>query len=246
MNKFVVVFATAGSSMMTMALGANFLGITSLVLSSNKNIEGFARDAKLDVVYAVNGYRREVNEEKGYEFLFPNEYLADQTVAERKARRRAKSLDAFPSLLRRKKKSTTFGEPESAFGPMGTNGEENMSVIVQPSTKGFDLSEFGNAEEQANWLLENVLARPGSGKEATLVSAGETVKNGITYFQFEYTIKTVNWYRRNVSVFAQNKKTGDVYTFVAQCPIERWDDMGEKFRTSANSFRVFPPKPPSF
>ena len=227
--------------MMMMALGANFLGVTSLVLS--KNFEGFARDARLDVVYAVNGYRREVNEEKGYEFLFPNEYLADQTVAERKARRRAKALDA-PSL-RRKKKSTT-GEPESAFGPMGTNGEENMSVIVQPSIKGFDLSEFGYAEEQANWLLENVLARPGSGKEATLVSAGETVKNGITYFQFEYTIKTVNWYRRNVSVFAQNKKTGDVYTFVAQCPIERWDDMGEKFRTSANSFRIFPPKPPSF
>ena len=121
-----------------------------------------------------------------------------------------------------------------------------MSVIVQPSIKGFDLSEFGNAEEQANWLLENVLVRPGSGKEATLVSAGETVKNGITYFQFEYTIKTVNWYRRNVSVFAQNKKTGDVYTFVAQCPIERWDDMGEKFRMSANSFRIFPLKPPSF
>ena len=70
--------------MMMMALGANFLGVTSLVLS--KNFEGFARDARLDVVYAVNGYRREVNEEKGYEFLFPNEYLADQTVAERKAR----------------------------------------------------------------------------------------------------------------------------------------------------------------
>ena len=66
--------------MMMMALGANFLGVTSLVLS--KNFEGFARDARLDVVYAVNGYRREVNEEKGYECLFPNEYLADQTVAE--------------------------------------------------------------------------------------------------------------------------------------------------------------------
>ena len=79
----VVVFATAGSSMMTMALGANFLGVTSLVLS--KNFEGFARDARLDVVYAVNGYRREVNEEKGYEFLFPNEYW--RTKRSRRGRR---------------------------------------------------------------------------------------------------------------------------------------------------------------
>ena len=121
-----------------------------------------------------------------------------------------------------------------------------MSVIVQPSIKGFDLSEFGNAEEQANWLLENVLARPGSGKEATLVSAGETVKNGITYFQFEYTIKTVNWYRRNVSVFAQNKKTGDVYTFVAQCPIEDGMTWVRNSVRRAISFRIFPLKPPSF
>ena len=91
------------------------------------------------------------------------------------------------------------------------------------------------------------LARPGSGKEAKLYSASETVgENGIKYYQFEYTIKTANWYRRNVAVFAQNKKTGDVYTFVAQCPVERWDEMGVKFRKSANSFRVFTPKPPSF
>ena len=39
-----------------------------------------------------------------------------------------------------------------------------MSVIVQPSIKGFDLSEFGNAEEQANWLLENDVGATRVGK----------------------------------------------------------------------------------
>ena len=226
-----------------LALGANFLGVTSLVLRAN---EPLARKLKLDAVYEVSGYRRDRNEEKGYEFLFPNEYLADQTIARRNAMRKAQSLD-LPSL-RDTKGQKNVGEPESAFGPMGTNGEENMSVIVQTSTKGFfDLGQFGDAEEQASWLLENALARPGSGKEAKLFSASETIgENGIKYYQFEYTIKTANWYRRNVAVFAQNKKTGDVYTFVAQCPVERWDGMGEKFRKSANSFRVFTPKPPSF
>jgi len=231
----------AAASTSALALGANFLGVTSGLLSLN---EQFARELRLDAIYDVKGYRRDRNEEKGYEFLFPNEYLADQTIAQRNALRRAQSLD-LPSLSQQKKKNV--GEPESAFGPMGTNGEENMSVIVQTSTKGFDLGQFGNAEEQANWLLENALARPGSGKEAKLYSASETVgENGIKYYQFEYTIKTANWYRRNVAVFAQNKKTGDVYTFVAQCPVERWDEMGVKFRKSANSFRVFTPKPPSF
>jgi hypothetical protein len=230
------------TSTTALAFGANFLGITSLALRAN---EPLARKLKLDAVYEVSGYRRDRNEEKGYEFLFPNEYLADQTIARRNAMRKAQSLD-LPSL-RETKGQKNVGEPESAFGPMGTNGEENMSVIVQTSTKGFDLGQFGDAEEQASWLLENALARPGSGKEAKLFSASETIgENGIKYYQFEYTIKTANWYRRNVAVFAQNKNTGDVYTFVAQCPVERWDGMGEKFRKSANSFRVFTPKPPSF
>ncbi|CAL6283670.1 unnamed protein product [Bathycoccus prasinos] len=232
----------AMTSTTALALGANFLGITSLFLRVN---EPLARKLKLDTVYEVSGYRRDRNDEKGYEFLFPNEYLADQTIARRNAMRKAQTLD-LPSL-RDTKGQKNVGEPESAFGPMGTNGEENMSVIVQTSTKGFDLGQFGDAEEQASWLLENALARPGSGKEAKLFSASETIgEDGIKYYQFEYTIKTANWYRRNVAVFAQNKKTGDVYTFVAQCPVERWDGMGEKFRKSANSFRVFTPKPPSF
>ena len=234
--------ALAMTSTTALAFGANFLGVTSLALRAN---EPLARKLKLDAVYEVSGYRRDRNEEKGYEFLFPNEYLADQTIARRNATRKAQSLD-LPSL-RETKGQKNVGEPESAFGPMGTNGEENMSVIVQTSTKGFDLGQFGDAEEQASWLLENALARPGSGKEAKLFSASETIgENGIKYYQFEYTIKTANWYRRNVAVFAQNKNTGDVYTFVAQCPVERWDGMGEKFRKSANSFRVFTPKPPSF
>ena len=143
------------TSTTALALGANFLGITSLVLRAN---EPLARALKLDTVYEVSGYRRDRNEEKGYEFLFPNEYLADQTIARRNAMRKAQSLD-LPSL-RDTKGQKNVGEPESAFGPMGTNGEENMSVIVQTSTKGFDLGQFGDAEEQASWLLENALARP--------------------------------------------------------------------------------------
>ncbi|CAL6286284.1 unnamed protein product [Bathycoccus prasinos] len=156
----------AMTSTTALALGANFLGITSLFLRVN---EPLARKLKLDTVYEVSGYRRDRNDEKGYEFLFPNEYLADQTIARRNAMRKAQTLD-LPSL-RDTKGQKNVGEPESAFGPMGTNGEENMSVIVQTSTKGFDLGQFGDAEEQASWLLENALARPGSGKEAKLFSA---------------------------------------------------------------------------
>ena len=82
------------TSTTALALGANFLGITSLALRAN---EPLARTLKLDTVYEVSGYRRDRNEEKGYEFLFPNEYLADQTIARRNAMRKAQSLD-LPSL----------------------------------------------------------------------------------------------------------------------------------------------------
>ena len=58
---------------------------------------------------------------------------------------------------------------QSAFGPMGGTGEENVSVIVSRSPPGgFKLDRFGDAQNQAEWLLANILAPPGSGKTSEL------------------------------------------------------------------------------
>ena len=132
---------------------------------------------------------------------------------------------------------------ERAGQRVRTDGVERGGKRVgdrECGAEGFDLAVFGDAEAQAGWLLENVLAKPGSGKKGRLVSAKtRTGSDGTTYYTFEYTIQTDTWFRHNVAVFATRGTT--LYTFVAQIPETRWLEMRETFFDMADSFRVFVP-----
>ena len=103
------------------------------------------------------------------------------------------------------------------------------------------MDRFGDARSQAEWLLANVLARPGSGKEAELFGAytRKSPNGGVSYYTFEYTIRTDKWYRHNVAVFAEFG--GRLYTMVAQVPQSGWASREADFRNIAESFRVFVP-----
>ena len=228
-----------------LALGGNFLGVTGALLDANPDL---AARARLDIIYPVRGLKRCYNPEKGYEFSYPAAYLGDATMVSRAAtqRERANPLDppplgapaAAPKIF-----GQTVQEPQSAFGPVGGTGEENVSVIVSKSPPGgFRLDRFGDAENQAEWLLANVLARPGSGKTAELV--GAFTRRGAAptanYYTFEYTIKSEQgWFRHNVAVFAEFG--GRLYTLVAQVPETEWETRRDDFRRTAESFRVFVP-----
>jgi hypothetical protein len=246
---FLGVLATSG-----LALGGNFLGVTGALLGDYPDL---VSDLRLDIIYPINGLKRCYNPEKGYEFVYPSVYLGDATVATRNANAlaTATSLDP-PSMRGTQSPPKIFGqvvqEPNSAFGPMGGTGEENVSVIVSKSPPGgFRLDRFGDAESQATWLLANVLARPGSGKTAQLIDAytrtGSTGSTGSTasgsgstkYYTFEYTIQTETWYRHNVAVFAEFG--GKLFTLVAQVPETQWKEREADFRNIAESFKVFVP-----
>ncbi len=228
-----VVVGVAGT--VALALGGNFARVTEKVLSA---VPEFARARRLDVAYPVLGYSRCYEPARGYEYLVPMNYVVDQTMAARKATRGVRALD--PPALSARARRREANEPDSAYGPMGSSGEENVSVIASVVPRGFDLAVFGDAEAQAGWLLENVLAKPGSGKKGRLVSAKtRTGSDGTTYYTFEYTIQTDTWFRHNVAVFATRGTT--LYTFVAQIPETRWLEMRETFFDMADSFRVFVP-----
>jgi hypothetical protein len=224
-----------------LALGADFLGVTSRTLTAFA--PEFARAKRLDVLYAVDGFQRCYAARAGYEFIVPMDWLVDQTMTLRNAQRGVESLDP-PAL--RKGRAREVSEPDAAYGPRGSSGEENVSVIRSSVPRGFDLSVFGDANQQAEWLLANVLAKPGSGKTGKLLSASQRKgSNGTVYYTFEYTIRKGDgvapegWFRHNIGVFAVR---GDqLYTFVAQIPEERWPKMKDTFFAMAESFRVFVP-----
>ena len=62
-------------------------------------------------------------------------------------------------------------EPEAAFGPPGSTGEENMSVVVAPIQPGFKLEDLGSAEEAGKRFLETNVASINANREAKLLSA---------------------------------------------------------------------------
>ena len=116
-----------------LALGANFLGVTSRTLTAFA--PEFARAKRLDALFPVDGFARCYAPRAGYEFVVPMDWLVDQTVTLRNARRGVESLDP-PEL--RKGRAREVSEPDAAYGPRGTSGEENVSVIRSSVPRGFD------------------------------------------------------------------------------------------------------------
>ena len=234
-----VVVGTLGAT--ALALGANFLRVTEKLLGA---VPEFARANKLDVVYPVQGFLRSYEPQKGYTFIYPVDYLADQTMARRKAMRVEERNSLDPPSLRRESRRNVE-EPDAAYGPMNSTGEENVSVIVSSVPAGFDLSVFGDAQSQANWLLANVLAKPGSGKTGALINSSSKVVSGAKYYTFEYTIQKGepgapgSWFRHNVAVFVTRGSA--LFTLVAQIPEEKWTSRRDDFFKIADSFRVFVP-----
>jgi len=113
-----------------LALGGNFLGITSFLLGNNPEL---ARVSGLDIIVPVQGFKRCVDRENGYEYLYPAGWLEDQRIALRNAEKTQRSLDPLSSKeYARLKRRRQIAEPVSAYGPAAGSGEENVSVIVAP------------------------------------------------------------------------------------------------------------------
>lgn len=222
----------SGAASASIVLAGNFGGATSLLLSSTDAAAALARSLRLDVLFPVRGFKRALAPDGGgYEFVYPRAWLADQTVA----RRRAVAAElARPALLdgplpsaaaleaRRRRASSARAAPpgpEVAFGPAGSSGETNVSVIVAPIEPGFSLRQLGTPEEAGREFLETTVAKPGSGRTAELLRAeeryddddgdddgggdgGEKKKGGVLYYEFEYRVRGPQFDRLNCSAFA--------------------------------------------
>ena len=64
-----------------------------------------------------------------------------------------------------------MAEPAAAFGPAGSTGEQNLSVIVAPIREGFELRSLGEPHVAAQRFLDNTIAPLGSDLTAQLIDA---------------------------------------------------------------------------
>lgn len=221
---------------LAIALVGNLGGISSFLLSLDGG--DLAAKSRVDVLIPVGGYKRAYNTRTGYEFQLPASWLVDQrlyrrAVEQAEARR---GLDP-PSLSRQNAPERRVAEPQVAYGPPGSTGEENVSIIAAPIQAGFRLEELGSAEEVGQRFLSTTIAPRGMGLEAQLLSATQRQdEQGTVYYTIEYTVKSSKFYRHNLSVYGT--RGGLLYTLNVQCPQDKFETEASLLRPITDSFKI--------
>lgn len=221
-------FFTFNLLALVLAFGANFVGITSYVMSNTD--PAYFRSTQLDQLYPIDGYRRYVDRDDHYQFIFPTDWVADPQVLLYNIR-----SQELPDALRAKRGLA----PDAAFIPSRGDFTENISVIKSKVKDGFTLSgTLGVPKEAAQKVLDTIIAPPGSGKTATLLRAEENIRNGQPFYEFEYSLQKPdqNIFRHTVSVIAN--RGNELYTFTATAQESSWKMVQDKLLTAAASFQL--------
>lgn len=216
-----------------LALGANFLGCTSALMSVNP--EPF-RAAGFDRLYSIGGFSRCVDDRGGFEYIYPSEWTVDDQLLYRQLREAE-----TPEYIRNKRKSAGSYGTISAFYSPRNRKLENISVIKSPIQAPFSLREtLGDPQVAAKRLLDTSIAAPGSGKSYELLSAREERRGDALYYIFEYTISkpSTQLYQHSISVVT-SKRDDELITFTAQQPQQIFDsDGGVILNKAAASFEL--------
>uniref|UniRef100_A0A0F7H127 Photosystem II reaction center PsbP family protein n=1 Tax=Erodium texanum TaxID=28960 RepID=A0A0F7H127_EROTE len=238
-SRFERRFLVGIGSASLVAVGANFAGVTSFLLGFSPRT---GRDLKLDVLYPIGGYSRCIDPNEGFEFIYPVNWVGDQTLLYRAAGKAEsqRSLDPPPltgsrSVDRRR----NVNEPVVAFGPPGSSGELNVSVIVSPISRDFSIEAFGGPWEVGEALVRTIT---GSSKrpnvEGTLVESTlrEDDVKMVKYYELEFRVESPTFHRHNIAVCCV--RNGRLYTLNAQAPESSWPEVKSDMHVIANSFSL--------
>ena len=242
-------------------LGGNLGNSTTrLLCAAPQSVKAAARQVRVDVVVpmcldegAGGGdekqlltYKRFFDQGSGAEFVYPSSWLADVTIARRRAESQAErtSLD-FPqpsraSVARRAGASTL---PLVAFGPQNSSGELNISLVEQPlgeSGSASDIVNRGgeNADSFARALLDAIVRRGTEPKTYELLDAKRTPSGQL---EMEYIVRTESWQRHNLSTAMAAPRNNSLLTLSAQIPEASWErdrQLREQVRATLASLRV--------
>ena len=221
------------------SVGGNLLGFTSLLLSF---VPSSVIDAlKPDQLYPVRGFKRCVDNSLHFEFRYPKDWLEDQAVYLFKQSMRAQQLD-FDMSDKRRNARKEWQVPSSAFGPPGSDGSTNVSVVSTQVLPGFSMqTTLGTPEYAAHYLLDTRIAPQGSGKSAELIEAYERPDDGAYVMEFivrGITARGSNFEAHNVSVIAYDPERRMVHTLTVLTKESLWSEQERALREVASSFRL--------
>ncbi|KVI11098.1 Mog1/PsbP, alpha/beta/alpha sandwich [Cynara cardunculus var. scolymus] len=195
-------------------VGANFAGTTSFLLGLSPET---GRNLKLDVIYPIKGFSRCIKPEEGFEFIYPANWVGDQTLLYRAAGKAEleRSLD-LPLLNRRR----NVNEPVVAFGPPG-------------------IEAFGGPEEVGEAIVQKIIGSvKRSDVKGTLIRSKlrEDEVKEVKYYVLEFAVKSASFRRHNVAVCGA--RGGRLFTLNAQTPESGWTILKPDFYKIADSFSL--------
>mmetsp|Transcript_13638 Transcript_13638/g.29555 ORF Transcript_13638/g.29555 Transcript_13638/m.29555 type:complete len:378 (+) Transcript_13638:45-1178(+) len=244
------------SSSTAIALAANFFGITSNLLSTLP--EELAEKSGLDSIYPRGDYKRVTvigsstanslgiaGNKCKCSFLIPKEWVADTGLALAQAQRQARALDYSMTSSGQQQKSL----PDAAYGPPGrlddrglSNGDTNVSVIINTGVQNFSLLSLGSDPKSAAEFM--LSSKFGPRRPTALVSAIEERRgdDNTPVYQFEYTVDRGERAKplRAMSVVA-GTPAGDAFvTITVVSPEEEWERslVAERLRRVVESFKL--------
>lgn len=251
------IFLSLASST-TIAFAANLFGITSNLLSALP--EEAVEKSGLDSYYPRGDYKRMTvrgNSVSGIatnsgkcSFLIPKEWVADTSLALAQAQRQARALDFSMDSSGQHQQAQQQTLPDAAFGPPGrldsrglSNGDTNVSVIINNGVKNFSLSSsLGSDPTSAAEVL--LSSKFGPRRPVNLVSAFEERRgnNDIPVYQFEYTVDRGEKAKplRAISVVA-GSLAGDAFVTLTVVSLdEDWEKplVDKRLRQVAKSFKL--------
>jgi photosystem II oxygen-evolving enhancer protein 2 len=159
----------------------------------------------------VSGLQSYVDITDGYEFLYPNGWIAVDV------KNASQGVDVvYRDLIDR---------------------TENLSVIISDVDKEQDLENLGSPTEVGYRFMQMVNNNPNSNREAELIDAQLHQNKAKNYYILEYSVKLPNnESRHNVASVIVNK--GKLFTFNISTPESRWQAVKKLFTLAAKSFSV--------
>ncbi|KAI5587270.1 hypothetical protein BDE02_05G020500 [Populus trichocarpa] len=220
------------------AVGANFGGITSFLLGLSPES---GRNVKLDVLYPIGGYSRCIETNEGFEFIYPATWVGDQRLLYRAAEKTEYERSLDPPPLNDGKSSDgrrkNVNEPVVAFGPPGSSGELNVSVIVSQVPPDFSIEAFGGPKEVGEAVVRTITgSRLDVKGTLTESSLREDSLRKVNYYKLEFRVESPAFHRHNLAVCCA--RGGRLYTLNAQAPESAWPNVKADFYRIADSFSI--------
>ncbi len=159
-------------------------------------------------VSSTNGLIPFVDSKDGYSFLYPNGWL----------------------------QTSLRNGPDVVFHDI-IEQTENVSVVIGKLASVKTLSEIGTATDVGLKVKQKVIAVPGSGREAELISAEQRDVDGKTYYLLEYTVKRMTGEPRHDLVSVTTNR-GNLYALSVSTLENRWAKVKDLFYKVALSFSI--------